>query len=719
MADNSAMTFRRFGRSHHLRIDTAENLARICELDEAHWVATGAPVDSIHCDATMLGLMDTDDNGRIMCAEVVEAVRWLLENLRDTSGVAQRSMDLRLEAIAGQTGQGQRIRQSAGNILQRLGQGEADRITLSQVRQIKAKVEATPVSEAGVVLPEASGEENVRQFLTDVISAVGGAEHPSGKPGVGSEQLERFLSFAAAAVEWFDNGQMPAGAETTGIMPLGDKTLAAYELVASLRGKLDQYFAQCEAVALDERFAQRMGWTEEELQGLDFDEPTVIEEVLRTAPLARGRADRALRLDEPVNPHYAATLERFVSEAAEPVLGPVEGSLSSAQWQRIKAFFAAHQAWVQARPEPKLESLGIEKLRGYLDGRYADAVRELIADSERTAFDLDNIRLTEKLILYQAHMIDFANNFVSFPHLYDPASRAMFEMGTLVADGRRFELAVLVRDRNRHAEIARTSNMCLLYVQVTPHDGAAPYEVAVPVTSGGIGNLCIHKRGVFLDVDRHECDAEIVSIIENPISLGEALLSPFRRLGRLVTGKIESFTTQAEKKLDKDADAAMGQVGAGPATAAPAAKPSGGTSGGMLVGLGVAGAAIGTALAYIAKTLAENPLAVVVGLLIAIVLVILPTCIVAWLKLRKRDLSAILEGTGWAINARMRLTRRQSRTFTHRPRYAPGAKGVSRFPWRTVLALAVLTATLLGAAVLAHQYFKGPNGATTQPVVKE
>ncbi len=719
MPDTPVMTFQRFGRSHHLRIETAEDLALLSDLDEAHWVATGAPIDCVNCDATFLRLVDSDNNGRIMCAEVHEAIRWLLENLRDTSGVTGRSMSLRLEAIDTDTGDGQRILQSAGKMLARLELPDAGEITLSQVRQIKQQVASTPVSEAGVVLPEASTEEKVRQFLADVIAAVGGAEHPSGSAGVGAEQLEKFLSFAAAAVDWFDRGQMPPGAERTDIMPLGDRTQAACELLSLLRGKIDQYFAQCEAVALDERFAQRMGWTEEELKGLDFDDPSVIEEVLQTAPLAKGRPDRALRLDEGVNPFYAGALERFRREVMAPVLGEGGECLSSVQWQEIKRFFAAYQEWAGARPEPKMESLGIEKLRGYLDERCAQAVRELIADSRRTAFDLDNIRLTEKLILYQACMIDFANNFVSFPHLYDPASRAMFEMGSLVMDGRRFNLAVRVSDRKEHMEMARTSNMCLLYVTVTPRDGGKEYEVAVPVTSRGKGNLCVHKRGIFHDTDGRECDARVVGIIENPISLLEALVAPFKRLGSLVTGKIESLTTQAEKKLDAQTAVTMDQVTADPGAAKPAAKASGLSGGGMLMGFGVAGAAIVSALAYIAKTISQSPLSVVIGLLVGVLLVVVPTSLVAWLKLRKRDLSAMLEGSGWAVNARMRLTRRQSRYFTNRPWYPAGAKGVSRIPWRGILIVAVLIAIVLGAGELARRHLAKPQKVATQPAAKK
>jgi sulfite exporter TauE/SafE len=86
------------------------------------------------------------------------------------------------------------------------------------------------------------------------------------------------------------------------------------------------------------------------------------------------------------------------------------------------------------------------------------------------------------------------------------------------------------------------------------------------------------------------------------------------------------------------------------------------------MGAGVTIAALGSALAYITKTLAAiHPVRVVLSLLAAALILVVPISIVAIVKLRRRDLSTILEGSGWAINARMRLTRRQSRHFTTKP----------------------------------------------------
>jgi len=204
-----------------------------------------------------------------------------------------------------------------------------------------------------------------------------------------------------------------------------------------------------------------------------------------------------------------------------------------------------------------------------------------------------------------------------------------------------------------------------------------------------------------------------VHIIENPISLAEALLAPFLRLGRMLTGKIESITAEAEKKFDSKASTAMNQ-----ATAAPAAKGGlGGSTGGMLLGAGVAIAALGSALAYITRTLAQTPpLAIIIGVLIAVLVVMVPISIVAYLKLRRRDVSAILEGSGWAINARMRLTRKQGKFFSECPRYPEGSKGIARLSWRLVLLIIVLLAILIGGGYSIKYQLTKPKEAPIEEV---
>ncbi len=708
MEPGKNMAFRRYGRSYHLHIETAADLAGVLELDQAHWVATNAPTNTINCDKTFLSLMDTDKNGRIICHEVRNAIRWLLDVLSEHQGISAGSESLRLGNINRNNPQGKEIYEGAVKMLSKLGRGEAEEISLEEIRQIKGQVQSQSVSEAGVILPEAAEDAQVREFIGQVIATVGGVEHPGGALGVDQGKLDEFINQAEAFLKWYEQGEIPPGQTKTEIMPLGAQTPSKYAVLASMADKIEQYFAQCTVLALGEKFAAQMGWTPTELQELDLDDPTVIEDVLRKAPLAKPKAADVLCLAEQINPYYARALANFVKEVMPAVLKESHDMMTAGHWGQIKDFFAGHKAWVQGKPSTALESLGAQKLQSYVDGEFVKAARALIAKSKETAVALDNIRLVEKAVLYQAYMVSLANNFVSFPHLYDPHKRAMFEMGTLVMDGRKFNLAINSMNRAQHAKVSKTSNMYVLYVEVTGKDSKAKYEVAVPVTSGGRGNLCLGKRGVFYDLAGEESDARVVHIIENPINLSEALLAPFGRVGRMLTGKIESITADAEKKFDSKASTAMNQ-----AAVAPAAKGGlGANTGGMLLGAGVAMAALGSALAYITKTLADtNKLSIIVAVLVAVLAVMVPISIVAYLKLRRRDISAILEGSGWAINARMRLTRKQGKFFSECPKYPEGSKGIARISWTMVVVIVLVLALLVGGGYLIKYQLTKPEEA--------
>ena len=715
------MSFRRIGRSVHPVIRTVADLTAAMQLDEAHWLATAAPVDGLSADPVFLQLLDADANGRILCWELRQATEWLLDVLADHTGVTDGADSLNFDAINGESEQGRAIRSAAGKILRRdVNAADQDVITLGQVRRIKAHVEASSVSEAGVVLPEATEDGDIRQFLADIVAALGGAPHPSGASGVDEAQLEAFLAESAAYLDWHRRGTRPEDGQTNEVFPLGAETDSAFALFAKARPKLEQYFAQCHAAALDESLIGRMGWTPAELDSLDLDDPAAIDKLLAEAPIARARPTLELHFDDAVNPRDEATLETVRHQVIEPILGESSLVLSARQWEGIKQTFAPHEAWMLAQPTTNIAAVDADRITRYQALRFADATRRLIAESRETAFHLDSIRLVEKLLLYQSGLIALANNFVAFPDLYDSKQRAMFEMGAVIMDGRRFEFAVKVTNRAEHVKMATSSNMYLMYIQVTPCDGAAAFEIAVPVTGQNKGNLCLGKRGIFIDRDGREHGAQAVYVIENPISLGEAMVAPFVRLGKMLSGKIESIASKAETSFDAKANAAVTQATeqpAAPPAAAPPAQNQSMASAGMLAGAGVAFAAVGSALAYITSKLAEavwwHILIVIGG---AVLAVLLPTVIVAWMKLRKRDLSAILEGAGWAVNARMRLTRRQGHVFTRRPRLPLGSTLVGGKKHRRII-IAILIIALLAAAgwFIYDHYF---SDAEEQPTAK-
>ena len=710
--------FDRFGRSYHLHISSADDLANALELDEALWVATSVPITTLRGDEVFFNLVDSDRNGRIRVEELCDAIRWVHAVLRDTQPVTDRSDVIRLDTVDEDHADGHRILLSARKMLNATSDEEQNELPLATIREVKAKVEARPVSEAGVVLPEAADDDDVSAFIKDAVSIVGGADHPSGKPGLNIEKLDAFNKALGAFLDWRAAGEPDDQAAREALYPLGGDTRDSFALLDSLRAKVDQYFVQCEAVALDETYRAQLPPKQDALAAADFADSEQIRELMKVAPIATPRADAVLDFEDAVNPFYVYRLAELRTRVIEPMLGRPAASLAQGAWSQVKDGFARYEAWLKAKPDDAVAKLGEEKMQAYREPSYAQAVRTLVEESHDTALQLDNIRLAEKLALYQKYLIELANNAISFPQLYDPEDRAIFERGSLIMDGRRFELAVLAENRAEHAKVADSSNMFVMYVEISGAKTPKPYELAVPVTSGGKGNLVVGKRGIFQTVDGVEQDARVMQIIENPISLKEAIVAPFKRIGGLITGKIEQLTGAAQKKLDAATTEAMSTIENAPdAAAAPppppanaaaeadAARNRGMMAGGILAAGGVALAAVGSALAYISKIIATHgPQAIVVGIGGALLAVLAPSIVLAWLKLRKRDLSAILEGSGWAVNARMRLSRDQAKEFTNRPPYPAGALGIPTRGWVRLLVYIVL---LILAAAVAYIIMRG------------
>ncbi|MGI9133578.1 MAG: hypothetical protein ACR2I0_06495, partial [Rhodoferax sp.] len=154
-------------------------------------------------------------------------------------------------------------------------------------------------------------------------------------------------------------------------------------------------------------------------------------------------------------------------------------------------------------------------------------------------------------------------------------------------------------------------------------------------------------------------DATISKIIEHPISLRQAFWSPYKRLARLVGEQLQklaaSKSTQSDARLAGVAQELPTKVLAPgkPAAVAPfdIAKFAG-----IFAAIGLAVGAIGTAVASMVGGLValkwwQMPLALAALLL----LVSGPAVLLAWFKLRSRNLGPLLDANGWAINARARI----------------------------------------------------------------
>jgi hypothetical protein len=164
---------------------------------------------------------------------------------------------------------------------------------------------------------------------------------------------------------------------------------------------------------------------------------------------------------------------------------------------------------------------------------------------------------------------------------------------------------------------------------------------------------------VFYDRQGRDWNASVVKVVEAPISVRQAFWSPYKRIGRMIGEQIQKFAASRDKAVE--ARAAAGVAGAGAKVDAPAAAPVAqafdiAKFAGIFAAIGLALGALGTALAAVVTGFLSLPGWQMPLVVAGIVLLISgPSMLLAWLKLRQRNLGPLLDANGWAVNTRARI----------------------------------------------------------------
>ena len=281
-------------------------------------------------------------------------------------------------------------------------------------------------------------------------------------------------------------------------------------------------------------------------------------------------------------------------------------------------------------------------------------------------------------MLYYLHLYRLLMNFVSFYDFYSLRRHAMFQAGTLFVDGRSCRLCLPVSDVTAHSSLAVFSRLCLLYcrcTRVTKPGGTEPdrtMTIVAAMTAGDANLLIEGRNGVFVDNQGEDWDATLIKVVQNPISLRQAVWAPYKRFGRMVTEQLEKFANAKSDSLASDAGKKIESLTSGLASGKTFDI---GKSVGIFAAVGLALGAIGTALASLGKALFalywwQYPLI----LLGAFIIISGPSVFVAWLKLRGRTLGPVLEASGWAVNSWIPINLMLGKALTSVARLPPNAE---------------------------------------------
>lgn len=270
-----------------------------------------------------------------------------------------------------------------------------------------------------------------------------------------------------------------------------------------------------------------------------------------------------------------------------------------------------------------------------------------------------------KLLLLHRDFYRLLRNFVSFEDFYDNDKKtiASFEAGTLVIDQRACHLCMRVNELPKHDAQAPLSGIYLLYCDCESKKLGKKMQIVAAMTQGEIKNLMVGKNAIFYDNEGNDYDAVVTKIIDNPISIRQAFWTPYRKFGNWIQEKIN------KSAAEKDAKAFDNMTAKADSAADPNAEKKAAFDiakfAGIFAAIGMALGMIGAALVSVAKGLQGFAWWQYILIIVCILLVISgPSMIMAWLKLRRRNLAPVLNANGWAVNADAIISVPFGRTLT-------------------------------------------------------
>ncbi len=357
-----------------------------------------------------------------------------------------------------------------------------------------------------------------------------------------------------------------------------------------------------------------------------------------------------------------AAIDAVTIEAQEVPAAPLEADVIAA-YKEKSAEYAAYfeQEKLQKlglalipedAPKPGMtEKKFVEMGKQIADWEAAKAAAET-ANADALAAAKAEFEPLRKLLLLHRDFYRLLRNFVTLEDFYDNDEKtiASFQAGTLILDQRACKLCIRVNDLAKHDSQAPLSGMYLLYCNCENKKTGKKLQIVAAMTQGEIKNLSVGKNGIFYDNDGLDYDATVFKIIENPISIRQAFWTPYRKMAKWVEDKINKSAAEKDAKAFDDmtakADAAA-NPNAEKKSAFDIAKFAG-----IFAAIGMALGMIGTALVKVGEGMKGLPWWQYLIIFVCILLIISgPSMVMAWMKLRRRNLAPVLNANGWAVNA--------------------------------------------------------------------
>ena len=661
--------FFRAGGFDQVLLETGDDLLALSQLDNKLWSTLSCPTKGVEFDQQTLRMIDSDGDGHIRVPEILSAAVWAGNCLKDQQMLASGSQGVLLSAISSETEEGTRILDAARTLLANLGKPDTGLITVADTCESEAILAQTRFNGDGIITAATTDDELLKLWISDIISCMGSEIDRSGDAGITRVIVERFSADASAWLAWQEQ-------ELEGITSrLPDEAIALWHGVKS---KIDDFFLRCRMAAYDSRAASIMNSSDENLAALAPRNLAESNDEIAALPLSAVTANGSLDLTQGINPAWSGTIFTLRHTIIQPLLGELT-LLTDDQWSALKSAVELYEAWWNNRIETPVTSLGRERLKQWMEEKTEDRLLSLIDQDLALKPAFDAIVEVERLARYCRDLLPLANNFVSFRDFYTGRGKAIFQSGSLFLDGRSFELCITVTDVAKHAMLANLSRVYLVYCDCVRNSGTDKMTIAAAITNGDSDQLLVGRNGIFYDRQGVDWDATIVRIVEHPISIRQAFWDPYKRIGKMVGEALQKMAAARSKANEDKAIAEIISSGAKKADVKPAQQAFDvGKFAGIFAAVGLAIGAIGTAFASVMTGFFKLPWWQMPLAVVGVILFISgPSILLAWFKLRQRNLGRLLDANGWAVNTRAKINIPFGASLT----------GMARLPQGSILSL--------------------------------
>jgi hypothetical protein len=690
-----------------VQISTIEDVLNLDSLDPKFWTALACPVSGLEFSEETLSLLDVDNNGRVRVPEILNVVKYIKKYFKNPEIIMKEGDSIPLEALGDvDFCGGHSPKEAAKSVLQILGKSEATEISYEDVANSDKLFSSSVINGDGVLPSDCISETDIASVVKDIINCTGGTYDICGEKGITRSQKEEFFAFAKNIKDWRET----AAKDDPKIFFLKEKTDAAAAAFVKVRDKINDFYLRCSLINYDEN-AKSILKAQTDKMFCAEDGSLFSKEKLAELPIATCEAGKSLPLDSTINPAWETEITDFKENVIKYLFEKEIISLSEKNWRKIENCFAPYLAWYEAMPKNPVSVLGLDRITEILNSNAEKIIDEYLSKEENhPPIVLASVEL-KKMILIRRDFLKLLRNFVSFVDFYTPEEKAIFQCGTLFIDGRSCELCFKVLDIAKHGTMASLSQCFLVYCDcVKKDDSGEKMQIAALISNGSTDNLLVGRNGMFFDRQGNDWDATIIKIIDNPVSIKQAFWAPYKKIMRLIQEKIAKTTSAAESKVFDT----MAKVVDNPNEAASQNTSAKKTDVGTIAAISVAFTGIATVVGGVMEAFLGLGAWIPLGILGIILLISTPSVLIAWRKLRLRNIAPILDASGWAVNGNVRIPTLLGDSLTKLPVYSAKSfvlskdpYAVKKFPIKRVIFVTVLILLIVIAFVLV---IKNPEG---------